>query len=1214
MATRRLEVEFIGDERDLERAFKKTRAEADKTGRSMGDLGEKTAVFGRISSKSGAALVAVGKGAIAAGAGVGIAAVGAKKLFDAWTDSLQVAKQTETALKSTGGAAKVTAREIEALATAISRKSGFDDEAVQSAENLLLTFTQIRNEAGRGNKIFNQTTQAAADMAAAFKASGKEMSIQDAAIQLGKALNDPAKGMSRLTRSGVTFTETQKQQVAELVKSGKRLEAQKIILRELNKEFGGSAKTWGDTHPLEKLDVAFGNLQETVGGLLAPAFTKAAEALTGFLNGVQDGTGVAGTIGKILGSIDLSGVIGRITSGVKGALDTVKVLIADSRPAIASIASTIASVAGTVIGGVRRIAQAFKAVFGDAGVGADIRNIASKLVAFGAIVAKMVAPQIKKAIDGIVQMYEGLAVAVRGVIRVISGILSGDFGKMWQGVKDLFAGALRGVVGLFRTFTAPIRQGAETVGGAVLGALRSLGSKLLELGKAAVGKLADAFTGGVRIARNAMDEVRRKVVGAITAVPERFVQLGKDIMRGLINGVKSMAGTVKNVVVDVVTAPVDLVKDTLGIGSPSKVFHQFGEWVGEGFANGLKASAAKVNAAADKGLLFPLEAKLRELQAKGEKLQRLASRLSSPSSSSSRSPSSSSSPGRFTTASSGGTLAVIAGGRMLQRMGLQVAESKWFGGVTTNRHAHYPNDHYSGNSIDVNFPGGGRAELARLQQALKALRERFGTLVSAIIEDAGTANQHLHATFRNVRVAATRSRRSSRSVDTVQALANKKRFSLQDLANLWVAAGGDPKHAGIMARVAWAESEGRADARNSIGATGLWQIYNGPNTSRELLDPMKNARAAVEKFQAGGLQPWIDSKWKGAGGGWGQFVGHPGVQPTITVRGGDGGSIADVTNAYQRSVQAAVRLNEQQQKAVEKAIAFRDAVKGVSTQFTQALGPAVEKFRAQWERTKGAEFDRVTAELIANSPAARELAALQAEADRIAREQEDLANQRQLEEALASGDQAAIDAAHAQIDATARQRRIAELQQLVADETAKIEAARAEERDKALEDDTRAFVANETRKGRKLIQELARRTITYAQFVKRINRMLAAIGADAFQASADEEAAILGGFSTRQLKALGISPGEWQQILRDAATADLPSYDGGGRIPGPPGHPVPILAHGGELVLTPEQQQTLGGVTIVFNENGDRHFHTEFDVEKDRRQRAFQLQNALRAW
>jgi acid phosphatase family membrane protein YuiD len=71
-------------------------------------------------------------------------------------------------LKSTGGAANVTAKQIGALATAISNKVGIDDEAIQSGANLLLTFKNVRNEAGKGNDIFNQSVGVITDMSAAL--------------------------------------------------------------------------------------------------------------------------------------------------------------------------------------------------------------------------------------------------------------------------------------------------------------------------------------------------------------------------------------------------------------------------------------------------------------------------------------------------------------------------------------------------------------------------------------------------------------------------------------------------------------------------------------------------------------------------------------------------------------------------------------------------------------------------------------------------------------------------------------------------------------------------------------------------------------------------------------------------------------------------------------------------------------------------------------
>jgi SLT domain-containing protein len=154
--------------------------------------------------------------------------------------------QLQSGLKSTGGVAGITADQMEKLAGTIQGYSGQTDDSIVKTESLLLTFTNIRDVAGKNNDVFTQTTKIAADMAARMggDASG-------AAIQLGKALNDPVKGLTALTRVGVSFTQEQKDQIAAMVKAGDTMGAQKIILGELNKEFGGSAEAYGKTLPGE---------------------------------------------------------------------------------------------------------------------------------------------------------------------------------------------------------------------------------------------------------------------------------------------------------------------------------------------------------------------------------------------------------------------------------------------------------------------------------------------------------------------------------------------------------------------------------------------------------------------------------------------------------------------------------------------------------------------------------------------------------------------------------------------------------------------------------------------------------------------------------------------------------------------------------------------------------------------------------------------------
>jgi hypothetical protein len=209
----------------------------------------------------------------------GLAAVSFVSLFKSFInearESRRVGALTEQVIKSTGGAAKVSAKQVGDLATAISNKTGADDEAIQSGSNLLLTFTNIKNGVGKSNQIFDQATTAVTDMAAAMNdGQVTQDGVKTASIQLGKALNDPIKGITALSKVGVSFTGQQKKQIETLVKSGDVMGAQKVILKELGKEFGGAATA--ATDPLTKLSTISGNLKEQIGTALLPIVDKAA--------------------------------------------------------------------------------------------------------------------------------------------------------------------------------------------------------------------------------------------------------------------------------------------------------------------------------------------------------------------------------------------------------------------------------------------------------------------------------------------------------------------------------------------------------------------------------------------------------------------------------------------------------------------------------------------------------------------------------------------------------------------------------------------------------------------------------------------------------------------------------------------------------------------------------------------------------------------------
>lgn len=212
-----------------------------------------------------------GKTAALALGGAAVAGVGllTKGLIDGAQAAMRyevLAKKTAAVIKSTGNVAGISVKGVQALAGELESMSGVDEELIINAQNVLATFTGIRN-VGK-NKIFDEATKSALDMSVALGTD-----LQGASIMVGKALNNPIKGVTALQRVGVSFTEAQKKQIEALVKSGRVMDAQKLILKELQTEFGGAAKAAGDTFTgkIARAQDAIGDFARDMGAKVLPA-------------------------------------------------------------------------------------------------------------------------------------------------------------------------------------------------------------------------------------------------------------------------------------------------------------------------------------------------------------------------------------------------------------------------------------------------------------------------------------------------------------------------------------------------------------------------------------------------------------------------------------------------------------------------------------------------------------------------------------------------------------------------------------------------------------------------------------------------------------------------------------------------------------------------------------------------------------------------------
>lgn len=646
MAKRTLEVQLVGDPKSLVRALGK--------GGSAAQTFEQR--VGRASQGVGRGLLTVGKVATAA---IGIGLVGAlKESVDAFAESERVSAQTTAVLRSTGKQANVTKKQVEDLATAVSRKTGIDDEAVQAQENLLLTFTKVRNEAGKNNDIFTQATQTVTDLATSMNhgAVPTMEQMHSSSIKIGKALNDPVKGLTALTKVGVTFTEGQKKQVTALVESGNRLGAQKLILRELKTEFGGAAEAAGNTFSgkIAKAKVAVGNLYEAIGGQLIPVLGSAAQGTADFVN-----------------SFVTSDRPARFFAGVKDAADSAKGAVSglvdsfrDRRSGGASVATAIAGTLTDAIGSVDwgkvgdKIADGFSKganIAGKiapavkegttAGLSAAFSNVDAETVLQGLVtglteaIKTLLSPQFW--IDNIETILSTVVVVIPlGKILKIPG-MGWLYNKISKPFLDVLTKAIRaagsGALAAFKAvagagisgFANGLLAGGGRVAGTALrlllkvtSRLEQLPGRLLGIGRDAAGGLGQGILSRVRqIGANAGSLVSR-VLDAVGGLASKMVGVGKDLVGGLISGIASKAGalvsTIKNFITDKIPG---FVKKAFKSTSPSRVMHDIGADLGQGLANGIRSRAGTVRAAATAGFLFPLDAAVTALNAKKEKFQ-----------------------------------------------------------------------------------------------------------------------------------------------------------------------------------------------------------------------------------------------------------------------------------------------------------------------------------------------------------------------------------------------------------------------------------------------------------------------------------------------------------------------------------------------------------------------------------------------------------------
>jgi hypothetical protein len=440
------------------------RAEGEKAGKAVGEgiAAKATPEAGKAGTKAGEEYAAKFrevtheamnsiKGMIF-GALAGVSAVEVfKSLIESGERAERTSKIVEQAIKSTGGAAGITAEDIDKLSGAEAARNSVEKTTVEQASTMLLRFTSVRNEVGKGNDVFNRASQAAIDVTAAMHGGNVEAgALSNTTKALGRALGDPARGMLQLRRLGITLTAQQQEQIKAFTKSGNTLGAQKVILDQLGKSYGGTAAAAAT--PMQRLQVTLQNLEEEVGLKLLPTFDQLIALLARLVGPL------AAAIGWISGAskpaVALRIAILSITAAIVTWVAVTKT--------ISLVQATIAKVKETVEA--LRSSELLQAVASRVAAAAqwlwnaamDANPIALVVIAVAALVAGLVLLYLhSKAVrDAVADLWAGMKAAgswIAGVFMTTWHALDAAFQATWRWLKTnwpLLLGILTGPVGL----------------------------------------------------------------------------------------------------------------------------------------------------------------------------------------------------------------------------------------------------------------------------------------------------------------------------------------------------------------------------------------------------------------------------------------------------------------------------------------------------------------------------------------------------------------------------------------------------------------------------------------------------------------------------------------------------------------------------------------------------------------------------------------------
>lgn len=344
-----------------------------------------------------------------------------------------------------------------------------------------------------------------------------------------------------------------------------------------------------------------GNLVSNAGGLRAvlTVLTGPVGLIVGLLTALFIGSedfrnavlGLVSVVGGLVGQLvsalaptlsTLMGIVGNLVATLGTALAPVVTLVANLLSAVLPpIIAALGPILAAVVPVVEMVASALSSLISTA-IGPFIEILTAVLLP----VIQELQPVIETVFGVIAEVVQSAMTIMQGTINLVLGLITGDWSRAWDGIKQILSGAVDLVVSII--------SGAVDIWRSIIS---GAWSAITGVVSAAWGAIKGVVSSGVDGVISFVRGLPGSIVTALGNIGSLLVSAGRDLIDGLINGVKQVAGNIAETVLAPIRNSVKAVKDFLGISSPSRLFRQFGAWTGEGYVEGMDAMTPAVVAA-----------------------------------------------------------------------------------------------------------------------------------------------------------------------------------------------------------------------------------------------------------------------------------------------------------------------------------------------------------------------------------------------------------------------------------------------------------------------------------------------------------------------------------------------------------------------------------------------------------------------------------------